>query len=311
MMTLYRIVVFILCILGSSIGLAEENAQLVNKVLATVGGKVITYYDVMEKLLPTLQEAGLSLNKSDDAVKVQRLQETILNDLINNKLIELEAEHYGIVVTDSEVDAEMRRIARENDISLGVLLEQIQFQGNTESLFREQLRENMLRQRVVGSFVFRKIVVTVNEVESYYQAHKEEYRGDTEYSLSYIAFPSKVEAEQILHSIQSGKMTFASALEQYTDDSYGSGELGTFLYTELDPSWQYVLDGVKKGDTVGVLPVEGRFFLLYVDAMNLGKLLPLSEVYAKIEQKIRDSRFAKTYATFIESIRKKTDVTLY
>lgn len=303
--------VFILCLLSSSVGFAEENAQLVNKVLATVGNKVITYYDVMEKLLPTLQEAGLDINKSSDAIRVQRLQETILNDLINNKLIELEAEHYGIAVTDSEVDAEMRRIARENEVSLGVLLEQIRFQGSSESLFREQLRENMLRQRVVGSFVFRKIVVTVNEVEAYYQDHKEEYRGDTEYGLSYIAFPSKSEAEQVLHSIQSGNRTFTNALEQYAEGSYSSGELGTFLYTELDPAWQYVLDNVKENDTVGVLPVEGRFFLLHVDAVHLGKLLPLSEVYAKIEQKIRDSRFAATYAAFIESIRKKTDVTLY
>ena len=66
MITLCKMLVFILCILGSSVGFAEENAQLVNKVLATVGNKVITYYDVMEKLLPTLQEAGLDINKSSD-----------------------------------------------------------------------------------------------------------------------------------------------------------------------------------------------------------------------------------------------------
>ena len=94
-------IVLLLLSLGMFIFTARNvNAQeAVNKIVASVAGEPITYYDVLVAMYPQLQEANLVLSDKND-IRIKRLEETALNELVNAILIRQEADKYNLNNTE-------------------------------------------------------------------------------------------------------------------------------------------------------------------------------------------------------------------
>lgn len=286
--------------------------EAVNKIVASVAGEPVTYYDVLVSMYPQLQEANLVPSNKND-IRVKRLEETALNDIINSILIRQEAEKYSVRITEQDIDSEMRRIARENNTSVDVLEQQIRMQGNSIDSFKKNLRNNLLHQRMIATFVYRKIVVTVQEVESYYKKHTDMFRTDTIYSVDFIKLPTQKEANEVVKKKRMNSTSFASLQKAYSN-KYGSssvGELEDLKFSELSSEWQASISDAKQGDVVGPVRVDDEYFILYIQKKEEGKPLPFEDVYTTIEGKIRDSKFSSQYAEFIQALRAKADIKIY
>lgn len=310
--SLFTVVCFCSIIFNTAYGYLCAQVPI-NKIVASVAGDPITYYDILVAMYPQLQESGLSINDKNNDARIKRMEETALNDIINTILIRQEAEKYNLRITDQDIDSEMRKIARENNTSVDVLEQQIRIQGNNVETFKKNLRNNLLQQRMIGSFVFRKIIVTVQEVEEYYKKHPEEFRTDAMYSLSFIKTPTSTVAKQIIDTIRSSSTTFALARKAYAN-KYGESSIGNIdnlAFSELSSEWQQSVSNAKQGDTVGPVLVENDYFILHVDKKEDGNLLPFEDVYTIIEGKIRDTKFSSQYAEFIQSLRAKADIKIY
>lgn len=288
---------------------AEES---INKIIASVTGEPITYYDVLVAMYPKLQEAGIAPTDTND-IRLQRLRETALNELINTILIRQEAQKYNLRITEQELDSEMRKIARENNTSIDVLEQQIRMQGGTLDAFKKNLRNNLLQQRMIATFVFRKIVVTVQEVDKYYKEHIDTFRTDSKYSVRFIAIPNQNDAKREMQKIQSSSMPFASIQKAYAS-RYGSDNIGVLdnlIFSELSMEWQNAIVDAKEKDIIGPIHVDDTYFIVYIEKKEEGKALPFEDVYTTIEGKIRDAKFSSQYADFIQSLRAKADIKLY
>ncbi|MGL4722675.1 MAG: SurA N-terminal domain-containing protein [Desulfovibrionaceae bacterium] len=283
-----------------------HTTDVLNKVMASVAGEIITQYDIFLAIQEQLRTEDVDVKNSNNKEKIERMQEMVLNDLINDILIMQEAKRYNVVVTSHDVDNEMRKIARQNNISLTALEKQIVLQGNSIEKFKQNLKDNLVRQQMIGSFVWRKIVIAPQEIEEFYKKDAEIFKTDFIISLSHAAFGSKEEAQEALNKIQTKNSNFTSFVKNKSD-----ADLGEFHFSELAPSWQRILLSAKEGNTVGPLAVDKKYFLLFISKKEEGKILPLDDVYTKIENTIREARFAKQYAVFTDSLREKTDVIIY
>ena len=286
--------------------------EAVNKIVASVAGEPITYYDVLVAMYPQLQEANLVLSDKND-IRIKRLEETALNEIVNAILIRQEADKYNLKITEQDIDSEMRRIARENNTSVDVLEQQIRLQGNSVDMIKKNLRNSLLQQRMIATFVFRKIVVTAQEIESYYKEHSDMFKTDTVYSVLFIKLPTEREAERVLAQGRSRSTSFAS-LQKSCSERYGSssvGELEDLMFSELSSEWQTAISDANQGDIIGPLHVDNEYFVVYVRKKEDGSPLPFEDVYTTIEGKIRDSKFSSQYADFIQSLRAKADIKIY
>jgi hypothetical protein len=127
-------------------------------IAATVNGSPISRFEVIEKL------------EKFNGKKV-------LDSLIDRKLIEAEALKNGVVVSDEEVDGEVKNI--ESQVAAqgaGTLEELLTEQGMT----LDDLRNEILLQKTAEKILADKIAVSDSEIEQYLKSSKTPIPADKE-----------------------------------------------------------------------------------------------------------------------------------
>lgn len=121
------------CFVGSAWAGTVAHAEIIDRVLAVVGGDLITLSDVTGARDLGLQSAG---NASDPTRE-------ILSKLIDRELVLAEVERYGPPEPAAEaVDAEVRQV-RARFASPSAYAEALQRSGVDEAHLRETLRQDL------------------------------------------------------------------------------------------------------------------------------------------------------------------------
>jgi len=140
-------------------------AETLERTVAVVNGDIILYGDILEQL--KLQE------KLNTAVNLQspeekgRLEREMLQNMIRQRLAEQEVKRLRIVVTKGEVDSALADILQKN----GGLTE-AQFdaalarEGTNAKQFREKLKKEIERAKLMERTVKSKIVITDAQIDA-------------------------------------------------------------------------------------------------------------------------------------------------
>ena len=118
--------------LGMTLATAAAPAQIIDRMLAVVGGQILTLSDVAQEkqIREVLAEKGPSDDKS------------ILNDLINSQLIEVEiGQSPGIDVSDDTIDEAMRRIPDLHGLAPKIVREAIRRRLRASQFFDVRFRQ--------------------------------------------------------------------------------------------------------------------------------------------------------------------------
>ena len=228
-----------------------------------------------------------------------KVREEMLNRLVDEKLTDQEIKRNDIQVGEAEIDSTIERIKTANsftDEDLRRFLEQDQM---TMAEYREKIREQVLRTRLVNYQVKSKIVITEEEIRAYYDSHPEVYGGKIRYHLRNILmrvpdFSTDAEKQavrdqmqQIQSQIEAGD-SFADLARTYSQSPAAAegGDIGEFAKETLSPQIQAALDGLTPGQATAVLDTDQGFQLFYVEAVNKTEGKPLESVREEIHQKL-------------------------
>ena len=145
------------------------SAEVVSKVAAVVNDAIITTH----QLETALQEA-LAANpaaQSLDAAEKDKLRRQLLDKLIEEELVAERVKQLRLKVSDEDVDAAIDDVQQQNKLSREQLKMALQQQGMTFESYRENLRKQILRFKLIGVEVRNKAEVTSAEVREYYREH--------------------------------------------------------------------------------------------------------------------------------------------
>lgn len=245
------------------IGTAHAR-ETIDRVVAIVNDDVIT--------LSELREMALSINPTSTAPIDEN---AVLQQLIEQKLFEQEAEKHGIKVSEAELDASIEQVKQKYNLNGEQMTEVLKKQNLTPESFREQWRLQTLGNKLLESQLKNKIVVTDDEVIKYYN---ENYggsatTGDTTSSTVSAETPAEQvriahilisadspdaekRAEEVAELAKSGK-DFGELAKQYSDDNLSAdkgGDLGYFKRGDLIEALEVTVDNTPVGEVSG--PVE-------------------------------------------------------
>jgi peptidyl-prolyl cis-trans isomerase SurA len=301
---------------------ASAASEVLDRIVAVVNEDIILMSELEARMAPYAQrirQQGFDLEKERQMLFDVRNE--MLNRLIDEKLTDQEIKRNDIQVGEAEIDSTIERIKTANtftDEDLRRYLEQDQM---TMEQYREQIRDQALRARLVNYEVKSKIVITEEEIRAYYDSHPESYGGTLRYHLRNILmrvpdFASAAEKQalneemqQIRSRIEAGE-SFADLARSYSQSPAAAdgGDIGEFAQKTLSPKIQAALDGLVPGQATSVLDTDQGFQLFYVEAVTRTEGKPLDSVREEIHQKLFADVVDKKFLSWLEDLRSQSHI---
>ncbi len=259
---------------------AKARVQLADSIVAVVNNEVITSVELNERMRLVenrMKSQGVAMPPHDE------LQKQLLERLIVDRAQLQLAQETGIRVDDIMLDRAVARIAEQNKMSVQDFRNQLEREGTPFARFRQDIREQIIMQRVREREVDNKIQIAESEVDNYLAIESAATQVQQEFNLAQILvrIPENASAEQIgerrrraenvLQQVRAGG-DFAKLAATYSDsvDALKGGELGWRSQDRLPQLFVDAVANVKQGDVSDVVKSANGFHILKV----VGKRVP-------------------------------------
>lgn len=307
----------LLAFLAAGTALAS-NVKVIEEIAAKVNGEIVTSSEIAHyrKLLEdSLRQQGLTGERLDNELKAR--EKDLLRDRIDNLLMVQQAKQLDINV-DGDVTKRLAEIQRQSKIS-----DQDKFHdyirqqsGMSFEDFRQEIRNDLLKQRLIGQEVGSKLSVPRAEVEKYYQEHKNEFMRDERVFLSQILISTvgkdqkeipalEKKAKDLVDRARRGER-FTDMAKDNSDDPATAAEMGavgSFTRDQLQPQIADMVFAQDRGYVSDPIRVPNGFLILRVDQKYTAGLAALEEVQNEITQKLYEPRFDPAVRAYLTDLR--------
>jgi len=300
----------ILCLAAVSPTLAET----VSRIAAVVNGEIITTYELDQALSSQLAKT----DKHPSPAQLGALRKELLSRLIEEELVQQRIQALHLQVSDEEVDNAILDVQKQNKLTREQLEQAVQAQGLTFAAYRDNLRKQILRYKLVGQEVRSKVDVSEREVTEYYRAHLEEYRMAPTVTLSAITFPvpekaGSAERESIRAAAREAlsRLGQGAAVDQVAasySNSFGAtgGALGRFSEGEMSPELATAVAGIEKGGLGSLVETDKAIVVLKVDDRSPGGLRQFEAVRPEITQTLMDQKTDGRIREWTQTLKQKS-----
>jgi peptidyl-prolyl cis-trans isomerase SurA len=269
MRILLRVVVLGLAIAAPATCL-PANAPL-DRIAVIVNDEVITSHELDNRVAAVLRQLA---RQGTPAPGRSELTKQLLERLITDKIQLQYAKESGVRVDDQQLDRAIQRIAESNSMTLQVFRDNIEKEGLTFSAFREDVRSEIVMQRLREREVENHLIVSEGEVDAYLAEQAKTVSLD-EYNLAHILvrLPEQASAEQIetarrraetaLGQVKSGT-DFRQVAVAFSDapDALQGGALGWRALDRLPTIYVDAATKLKPGEVSAVLRSSNGFHVL-------------------------------------------------
>ncbi|MBC3873293.1 peptidylprolyl isomerase [Undibacterium flavidum] len=235
-----------------------SKAQVINGIAVVVNDEVITKMEVDERINSierNLKAQGTPLPARAD------LEKQILERMIIDRLQVQLAKEQGMRVDDIMLDRALQRMAEQNKTTLQEMRNQIEREGASFASFREEIRDDIMMQRVREREVDSKLQVSELEVDNFLAAEAVSPSKNQEINLGHIMvrFPENAtpeiiaqrnaRAQEVYKKLRIGD-DFAKLAATYSDsnEALKGGEVG---WREQDKIPTIFVEAVNKISFVG------------------------------------------------------------
>ena len=158
-------------------------AQSLDRIVAVVNDEVILESDLQDMEQTVRQQ----IRQRDAAMPPSDvLRKQVLERLIMQRLQIQEADKVGIRVGDDALNAALKQIADNNQLTLRQFRDVLEEDGYDFSVFRETIRDEMIISRLRKAQVEDRVVVSDREVDNFLATQKVQEGGQVQYELQHI-----------------------------------------------------------------------------------------------------------------------------
>lgn len=244
----------------------------IDAIAVIVNDEVITQRELGERvatIVARMQQQKLALPDAAD------LRRQILERMIVERAQLQLAKEMGVRVDDNMLDRAIGRIAEQQKMTVQQLRNQMEKEGTTFAAFREEIREEIIMQRLREYEVDNKINISEAEVDAFIAAEKAAAAEQFELNISQImvripenATPEVIaqrqkRAEEVARQLRTGA-DFAKMAATYSDasDALQGGAVGWRPSGALPPVFAEALGKLKPGQATPIIKSAAGFHIL-------------------------------------------------
>ncbi len=298
---------------------ATAQARLVEKIVALVGDDVILDSEIKERSAPFMAEIAAITNQPQRAARAAALQREMLDRLIDEKLILQQATEMKLSVTSEEIDRTIEQIKKDQGLSDQQLREALGQQGMNMASYRQELRKQLVRMKIIQIAVNGKVNVSDTDVQSYYDRNmKSGANVQVRASHIFIGIPDNADtaivlerqtlATKLLERINAGE-DFSKVAKEASEDANTrneGGDLGYFGKDMLPKPIEELVFSMRVGEVRGPVRAERGFHVIKLVDRKTNEVKPLAEMREQLREQLRQKDVERQTKNYISDLRKKT-----
>ncbi len=314
---------FLFCFAMVPIGWTQSSLN--NGVAAVINSEAITFREVLaqtqmeEDDLKEQQQAG-KITDDERKAKIRERRKTVLDSLIETRLIIQDYKKKGYNFPDYYFDREERQRVRDQfGGDRQALVKTLEERGITMADWKKNIRETFIVQQMRQINAKRFITISPHMVEAYYQEHVRDFLQPDRVKLRmiYLAPESGPEVEatakEVLAQVELG-VDFSLLAKKYSDYNRGGGGLfqdnnGWVERDGLKSELSDVAFQLRPGQASGVIvlpSVSGQpaCYILQVEEVKKATVTPLSSIRDAIESTLVAAESEKVQKEWIDRLKR-------
>ena len=285
--------------LGLSCSLPAGAATVRDRIVAVVNSEVITLSELDEEVSEVKQQARQRFSGTELDQRLRQIDYMGLNRMIERKLQLQLAKKRGIKVTDEEVKDAVARLRRVGESP-----------NENDPKEMNMIRDQLTTMRLVNQQVRSGLLVTDDEVQRFYQQHKNRFVLPQEVRISQILIalgPSselvavREKAQQVFALLKKGEH-FEELAARYSDGLEGrrGGNLGYIKPGDMLPQIQKAIERLSPGAVTEPIASPIGMHIIRVDERKPPEFRPYEEVKEDLKNLVLQLKSEEAYIEWIK-----------
>ena len=245
-------------------------AQRGDYIVAVVNQELVTASEVQQRLARIREEAARNRTPLPPA---PALRKQVLDALVDERVLVTNARESGARVDEPELDRAVANVAQQNQMTMPQLRERLKQEGMSYAKFRDNIRDQILVERVREREVVSRIRINDAEIDDLIEKRRKAAGIGTEINVAQIlvSVPEgaseavvaerRARAETALKRVQGGE-DFAAVARDVSDDANRAqgGEIGLRLSDRLPDLFLRAVERLKPGEVAPEVLKSGAGF---------------------------------------------------
>ena len=251
---------------------AAERVRTLDRIVAVVNNEVITQHELDDRIQLTTQQ----LKRQNTPLPPREvLEKQLLERMIVDRVQLQNAQETGLRIDEAQLDKTIQRIAQQNNLTLEAFRATLERDGVSFARFREEIRNEILLERLREREVDNKIVISDGEIDNHLNTRATQLGGEEEFNLAHIlirvpeqAAPEQIRerrarAEQALAALKA-QANFGQVAAAYSDapDAMQGGLLGWRTGNRLPTLFVEAVSALQPGESSAILRSPNGFHIL-------------------------------------------------
>lgn len=288
-------------------------------VAAQVNGRTITYQELNTEFRARTRRPFETVEANP---QWQRIRKQILERIIDEQLLDEEAARQKISVPPEDIDQRFKKLEARFP-SAEAFNQELSRRGLTADQLKTNIRKGLMRHQLLKKEVLDEIAVSPEELEAFYQAHKDKYAQEEAVRARHIlirvapdASPeddkkAKDKARAVLVKAKEGE-DFAQLAKEYSEGPTKDrgGDLGYFGRGQMVKPFEDAAFSLKAGEIRGPVRTKFGYHIIKVEDKQEAKQLPYKEAKDQVKEDLTDEKANARYQEYVAQLRKKATITV-
>jgi len=305
-MSRLALTVFVFVLMANS-----ANADVVERVVATVNNEAIFLSDLRKRAVPFLPQVAEASTETERMARLKELYEELLTFLVDEQLIRQLASSGGIRVTDADVDNAIENLRLQNNMTEEEFKEALESQGLSQGQYRRDLKRQLIRLKVMNERVRSRVNVTEEQVRSRYEQRARAEGSELRFQVSHVVVPvaEGASAIQVAAKRQEAETLRASLTPENFNaraPQLGGGDLGWLTQGDLPEELERALQPLNAGEISDPVRGGSGFHIFFLQDRQVGAGFPsYDEMKQELYREMLDAAMTRQEKIFLDEIRRK------
>lgn len=305
---------------------ARPTAETIEAVLVKVNGDILTKTDLEQRQVQYMR--AKNLQPADDAALKKTIEDItpeVVSEAIDELLLVQRGKALNYKMTDEDFDRVVQNIRKENKLDTEEAFQAaLKQEGMSLPELHKTLERQMLIARVTQNEVMAKVGITEEEARKYHSEHVKDFTKAGTVTIREILVKVPVENGSInvaadqtakqkaddIHKRALAGESFDQLASEFSDSpsKANGGLIGPLNMNELTPGFKKLVDPMKVGDVSEVLPGQGGYQIIKIEARTADEVLTPEAAHDRISDALYEEKRQVYIRRYLNKLRSQATI---